>query len=342
MAGPIVPANQLPPPTFQQQGSVDWVQLSKSSLSLSIDIVGRLSKAGIDTLTVVIAQAICGPFTITGDTQRKIQSAIGKMKVRASYGEVLWFGLGIKSIVRSLMETEQGLLCIAISACLTLSYGEFFAAQTLRDMALLRAAPDELRPPLSQWTALIKVCAGTLTASDFPNIVEGFSRLWWDSVHRGKVAIMKGTTSPRALISALYAMANVSNGTIVSVTLAGGPDCAWLAALAEWLLCLRVEIVDTQGHHLYRNFDTTVRELAQVKTIRDSSSAMPGHLVDQAYLIPSGSPIWTIDRQKGYRLFLHGLSKWSTILEDAFGSSAEKIFSSALATALFYRMLSDS
>lgn len=234
-----MPANQLPSPGFQQQGSVDWVQLSKSSFTFSIEVLGRLSRAGIETLTVAVGQTICSPFSITGDTQRKIMSAIDRLNVKPSYGDILWFGFGFKSIVGSLLETEQGLVCVAICACLSSSYDEYFAAQILSDMAFLRAAPKNLRPSLSQWAALIKVCTGTLAASNFSNLVEGFSRLWWESQYNGKLEIMRGPTSSKALSNALHCMADVSNGTMASLTLAGGSDCAWLAAVPEWLSSLQ-------------------------------------------------------------------------------------------------------
>lgn len=33
----------------------------------------------------------------------------------------------------------------------------------------------------------------------------------------------------------------------------GGLDCAWLAALSEWILCLDVRVVDSHGEVFYRS-----------------------------------------------------------------------------------------
>lgn len=37
---------------FAQQGAVDWVALSKSSLSFSVEVLSRFSKAGVELITV--------------------------------------------------------------------------------------------------------------------------------------------------------------------------------------------------------------------------------------------------------------------------------------------------
>jgi hypothetical protein len=341
MAGPLVPANHSPLSNFQQQGSVDWVQLSRSSLTLSIEVLGRLSRAGIETITIAMGQALCSSFNIPSDAQHRISSAISKLKVTSSYNSVLWFGFGVKNIVRSLVETEQGIACVAICGCLSISYDEHSAAQLLREMARSRAAPEELKPSLSQWGALINACSSTLAASDFPNVVEGFSRLWWESPEDGKIGILRSPASSQALSSALIAIANVSNKTLLSVTLVGGPDCAWLAAIAEWLLCLRIDVVDTKGRLLYRNFNYAVEELAQVSIIRDSTYDGLDYLIDKAYLVPSGSPVWKIRLELGDRIFSHGRSGWSTILEDTFGPSLKRFLNTKAAGHFYHNLESD-
>ena len=56
-------------PCFAQQGSVDWVALGQTQFSASIAILGRLSSAGIETLTVTVGQVICSkiPLVVHGE-----------------------------------------------------------------------------------------------------------------------------------------------------------------------------------------------------------------------------------------------------------------------------------
>ncbi|PGH03636.1 hypothetical protein AJ80_08657 [Polytolypa hystricis UAMH7299] len=338
MAGALIPANTS---NFSQQGSVDWVQLSRSSLTMSVEVLARLSRAGVESITIAMCQALCSQFHIPADTQQRINLAISKLGVKSSYNNVLYFGFGVKNIVRSLAETEQGLASVAICGCLATSYDQHMAAQVLRVMSQLRSAPEELTPSLAQWSALVDACSPTLAASNFPNIVEGFSRLWWESPDNGKFGILRGAASAPALSSALNAIANVSNKSLASVTVAGGPDCAWLAAIAEWVLCLRVDVVTESGQLLYSNYDHSRNGLGQVTIVRDTNNTYADYLVDKAYIVPSGSLIWDINLEKGGRIFSHGRSTWSTILQDTFGSDFRKFLDSAPGCHFFDHILKE-
>jgi hypothetical protein len=83
---------------FAQQGSVDWVALSGSTLSFSIDVLSRFSKAGVEMITVAVGQAMCGSFNIPAAGQKRLQEAIARLKAFSSYGKILWFGFGVKSV----------------------------------------------------------------------------------------------------------------------------------------------------------------------------------------------------------------------------------------------------
>jgi hypothetical protein len=45
---------------FQQQGTVDWTSLTKNTVSASIDVLSRISAAGIDPYTIVVSRAVGG------------------------------------------------------------------------------------------------------------------------------------------------------------------------------------------------------------------------------------------------------------------------------------------
>lgn len=153
MSGPsnaLVATNQQGGPNFAQQGSVDWVSLSNSTLGFSVEILSRFSKAGVEMITVAVGQAIFSTFVVPSAGQKRVTDAVAKLKVFSSYGNVLWFGFGIKHVVRTLCETEQGATCAAICACLSVSYDLSLASQVLKALTDEYMTPGTLTPALSQ------------------------------------------------------------------------------------------------------------------------------------------------------------------------------------------------
>lgn len=86
-------------------------------------------------ITVAVGQAIFSPFKVPPEDQNRLFEAIAKLPAFSSNGKVLWFGFGIKHILRTLCETEQGAACAAMCACLLVSYDTSYSSQVLRELA---------------------------------------------------------------------------------------------------------------------------------------------------------------------------------------------------------------
>ncbi|KAL5001567.1 hypothetical protein BDV10DRAFT_8672 [Aspergillus recurvatus] len=314
---------------FSQQGTLDWTQLARSSVSLSLEILSRLSQAGVEPLTLAIGQAISSRFLLQSDTQRTIQAALGSLRPFSSYGNILWFGFGVKHVARLLVESEQGMACIALCGGLSVSYDRFYCAQVLRSMTQLQSAPRHLSPSISQWSNLVDVCSGTLLSSNFPNIVEGFARLWYNAQNQD-IWKQRGATSPHALGAALSTLADISCGTLERATFVGGADCAWIAAVAEWVLYLTVEVQDAEtGQRLYRKVDNP-KQPAQVTILRtfDTQYSIV-RLRDKTCFLSSGSDIFHATTGIEEKVFAGGRSSWDSILADTFPADAlRRLFSS--------------
>lgn len=54
---------------LMEQGSIDWVALSKTSVSFSLEILARCARAGVETLTIAVGQAIFSQFDVLADAQ---------------------------------------------------------------------------------------------------------------------------------------------------------------------------------------------------------------------------------------------------------------------------------
>lgn len=318
-----------------QQGSIDWVTLSKTTVSFSVELLARYTRAGVEPLTIAIGQALFVKSRLPTDAQRRLDLSVSQLKAYSSAANALWFGVGFKHLIRSLMETEQGAALVAVSSGLMVSYSCEFSAAVLKALCDKSLLPEKLTPALSQWGSLVKLCTPAVIASQFPILVEGFSRLLMsDDEKRAPNKVV--ATSSSELGAAILELAQLSTGQIANLTLTGNSDCGWLAALAEWLFSLRVEIVDQSGNTLYQsrgstyNKDFTSYHLTIVRLEDGQSSIRQSMLHSRTHLVPPGNLGFKLRTETPYHHFYRGRSEWSNILADTFGSSFHQLLKSRI------------
>lgn len=233
--------------TFQQQGQVDWVAASRTTVSFSLEILKRISDADIDAYTLVVAQKIMHQFHMPVVGQQRVQDAIKQLRSTSSFGDVIWFGFGVKHLVRSLSQSDDGMACLALFGSLTEVFSPEVSALVAYELSKL-LYPGEKLPAVSQWQRMLAVCSGILATSNFPLIAEHFIGL----AGNRRAVLSKGrlVTMPRRVMGdigdfaqALYAICLITRDAEQrSVTIVGGPSCGFLAAFAYWFLALEVEI----------------------------------------------------------------------------------------------------
>ncbi|KAF1944724.1 hypothetical protein EJ02DRAFT_463819 [Clathrospora elynae] len=299
--------------SFQQSGQLDWVSLSKSTFSFGLDFLVRLSRAELDTATIAVSLTMFNRFALNTQSQKKILDALSSLRSFSSYGKLVWFGFGINSITKELAASEQGMACVALCACMNLSYESFFAAGVLREFCKLLGAPPGLVPSIHQWKTLVDICAGSLYDSKFPVLLEGITR----HVVPVSEKVLSRPTSQEALAKAIAALADVSTGKLDHVTVAGGLDCIWLAAISEWLLSLEVEIRYSSGLTVYKSPRNGEDRRPMVTIIYVSDNEQPIHL-SKCYIVPKGVKFWN-SSSPGTASFTGGRSEWNSILSDTFG-----------------------
>jgi ankyrin repeat protein len=298
---------------FQQSGQLDWASLSKSTFTFGLDVLVRLSQAELAPSTIAIGLIACNRFVIKAEAQKRVYDALSSLKSFSSYGKLIWFGFGIKPIIKDLAETEHGMACVALCACMSISYDSIRAAEVLREFCKLRETPPDIVPSVHQWKALVHICAGSVSNSKFPTLLEGLIRL----VRPSAEASFHQPTSAKALAKAIGALTDVSNGKLANITIAGGLDCIWLAAFAEWLLASDVEIRLNAGSTLYRSSRNDDRCLPTVTIIFVSDNEQPIQL-SKCHVIPKGHMFWGNPDADQPR-FRGGRSEWANILADTFG-----------------------
>lgn len=212
------------------------------------------------------------------------------------------------------------------SWCLTIVN---FSATVLKTLCDQCSMPDSLTPSLSQWCAFVKLCAPAVTASQFPILVEGFSRLLMTDANKKEPSKI-AATAPSQLAAALLELAQLSKRKVASVTLMGNADYGWLAALAEWLFSLQIEIIDHAGNVLYQSKENSYADMGSfhltILRLGDGqSTAHQSLLRSRAYLVTPGDCCFSVISEPSSHLFYQGLSEWSTILNDAFGSTFQRL-----------------
>jgi hypothetical protein len=107
--------------------------------------------------------------------------------------------------------------------------------------------------------ALLRACSGTLSKTSFSVRAETFMSLCpgqerLGGHNRWEAAPTAGRcSSPKSIAEAPIGLSTMSRKKPHAMTVVGQADAGWLAAVAEWLLDLRVSITDSSGHSPYEN-----------------------------------------------------------------------------------------
>nr|RBQ90483.1 hypothetical protein FVER53263_07651 [Fusarium verticillioides] len=302
---------------FEQQGSIDWVQIARMSVSVPISILARVTAADVSPLTVVVGQEMSSLFRLSTTGHERLVRALGELKSFSAIGDVIWFGFGIKHIVRVLAETGKGLTCLTLCACLSEIHTPKACAEILMKLADVCDAPDDLRPSASQWINLVEVCSGTLKSTTFSCIAEQFMTFHRPHV-RDDYADEAGDVA-----KALLAVARVSSGVLSSVTLTGGRSCGWIAAIGFYFLGLEVEIRNADNDILYKSTadDDAIRLLVIYGTGQPSNQVQVN---STAYFISSVDKVMS---SYGQRLdsILSGAVPWDSCLFKTFGDRFNRL-----------------
>ncbi|KAG5771756.1 hypothetical protein H9Q72_001825 [Fusarium xylarioides] len=268
---------------FEQQGSIDWVQIARMSVSVPISIL----------------------------------RALGELKSFSAIGDVIWFGFGIKHIVRVLAETGKGLTCLTLCACLSEIHTPKACAEILIRLADVCDGPDDLRPSASQWINLVEACSGALRLTTFSCIAEQFM-----SFHRPYVRD-DYTDEAGDVSKALLAVARVSSGVLSSVTLTGGRSCGWIAAIGFYFLGLEVEIRNADNASIYKSTadDEAIRLIVIYGTGQSSNQV---EIRSAAYFIKSIDSVMSSFEQR-FDSIISGAVPWDSCLSTTFGDSFRKL-----------------
>ena len=165
--------NAAPPSTdvgFLQQGSVDWVAFSKSTVSMSVEVLARFQAAEVQEITYAGALQLTTRFKLPELGRQRVWDALKRLKIYAPTANILYFGFGHRSFLRFLSESVSGLKCIALCSCLAEMHSEDVAARILSSLWKEFGYPENMEPAHYQFKSLIKACGGAMATSPFPEL----------------------------------------------------------------------------------------------------------------------------------------------------------------------------
>ena len=247
---------------FAQQGTIDWTKLSSSTFSATVSILGRLSAHGLEPLTVAVAQAMFLQIPIGPHGEKALRNSMLTLKSLSSFGQVLWFGVGVRHILHTLVQTSQGAASVALAACLTETHSAEFSASVFYEIAKLMGSPAELSPSFQQWEQYVRVCSGIFADTHFAHRVAKLARLAGLDLNKDWNASQ--ITEPRSLADLIILLGRVKTGQLESINVAGsGLECCWVACYCDFLLGLRVMTSGNTGEVISQNYDQ-IKDQAQV------------------------------------------------------------------------------
>lgn len=325
---------------FSTSGQVSWTGLISTTFNATADVLTRLSMAGVDVYTLAVSQKLGSSFQLTPTGRRRITEALSQLHSYGAVGTALYFGLGINHIVRVLGKTEEGQMCLMLCAALTECYETSVAAEILIEMVKLsRTSPDAL-PSIFQWESLLNTCAGLFSASLFPEIAEMFMALHPTRRQMcyepliGDLSKHRGCSTAASIAQALVAVAQVSRGDLESITIAGGPDAGFIAAVAEWFLEVPVSITDGASHMLLHQ-STTLDGIPKVNIIfEDRSKALRSlQTKDRTFKLENATS--AIREESRYNInSISGRVSWGTALSSTFNVEFTALMKNSRAVAI--------
>lgn len=195
---------------FVQQGEVDWVAFGNTIFSASLAMMQRMANAGIQPVTHGAGLAIASQFKLSADGKRRMDEALKDLRCFQGFESVLYFGFGLQSFVRVLSQTQIGINCVALCACLADCHSSGLSASILKELWRELDFPEEFEPAQSQFLALIKACAGVVAETPFSSILFLMLEPKYRTAHKSE-RIPKASNA-RDTAAALKAIFELSTG----------------------------------------------------------------------------------------------------------------------------------
>ena len=296
---------------------MDWPYLARASVRASVSVLTRLSGGGVEIWTAAFAQVLFGTIRLSTEGEAHVNGALAKLHSFGTHGDLIYYGFGVKHIVRTLADSAEGMATLAICSSIVEVHSLSVSTQIVQEYAKLYGGNFEgnLMPSFRQWECLVNSCSGVLATSPFGSVVEFFMRF---------CPYTRMCGDPKEVARALEGLARISSGLMKSMVLIGISECGFIAAIAQWLLSLRVVIQNNAGEIVYPSIDadTTDYQLMVIYSEEPRSSKGISRTADTYYI----DHIKELFPESVGADYLSGRVEWGNALAQTFGLSTRKLF----------------
>jgi hypothetical protein len=317
---------------FPQTGSWNMLDLAKLPVQATLGILSRYSAARVNPYTALVGEVLCQNFQLTTTGRKNLEKAVGSLKVVGSLDDTLEFGFGMEDVVRTMVKTERGCICLALCAALDECYSDNIAVEVLLEMARLFNVDGQYMPSSQSWKDLLSACAGTLSSSGFPILAEHLMQLLKDEYRLGAfqrlaapLTSVRSCSRTGSIAEALSGLARISRGEMQAMTLYGGSDAGWLAAFAEWLLDLKVMISNFDGTLYYINGDVESIQVHVVRRQKNDEIAPDILAAETTFVLNDVSQIFEKEARSPDAAVVSGRLEWKHALSSAFLSDFNRL-----------------
>ncbi|KAJ4303272.1 hypothetical protein N0V90_002165 [Kalmusia sp. IMI 367209] len=255
--------------------------------------------------------------------EKVLAEAMSRLTAKSYAADLLWFGVGVRHIVRELVQTSQGCSLVALCAALTEAHSIPVSALVIYEIAKECGGPQELAPSLEQWEALIRVSASVFNGTTFGLRISQIAKVGMQEHERTKARLQY--SHPTDVAKLLLSIGQIVHGTLQSVSVQGGCCCSWIAAWADFVLGLKVLVRDAHGNIVYANYNVE-ETLAHINIdFEDDEVSKRMLCVQSSHLLRSGSDFiqQCFGEERGRdsdHFFAFGRVQWETMLSDVFGT----------------------
>ena len=310
-------------PSFVQRGQVDWVAFGNTIWSASAAALQRFGNAGVQPFTYGARLALASQFHLRPLGQRRIEEAIQNLRGVPALDNLLWFGFGYQSFVKTMAEILGGIKCVALCSCLADVHIEEAAAWVLVELWKTLKYPEEYEPSHAQFRSLIKVCTRVLAKTTFNQTIDIMLGDYLWRTPAGSHGFVEASNA-RDIAKALHDLFRISKGEVDSITVTGSSECAFIAAMALWLFNLSALVEGAHQEVIFRNTPDgdTAQVIAQFGDGRDKDV----QIAATTYVLGDCRELFNNIRQtEEWKLIIR--TTWDGCLERVFGPTLQRLSS---------------
>ncbi|KAL9616789.1 MAG: hypothetical protein Q9160_008386 [Pyrenula sp. 1 TL-2023] len=317
-------------PTFVQQGEVDWVSLSNTVVSFTVGTLHRLSGAGVQEITYVGALQLATRFRLADIGYRRICEAVEKAQFAPAFAKVAYFGFGYRSFIHVLADSMSGTKCIALCASFSEAHNDDMAARVISSLWRAVGYPEDYQPSLSQFKCLVKACSGVLATTSFPTTMGMMLRPFRQVIENGT---LPEASDPGDIARVLLGLFDISNGVRERITVIGGAECSFIAAISQWLFDFKIQVEDSQGKTLFVSAPRD--DQVQVRIIYKENAHLSTILISEStFLLGARNELLRYVPDKNLRMVRTRVA-WGVCLSRTFGKEFADLLTFPIALGEF-------